>query len=225
MKTVAAISEEEPAGGALVGRPRKGVWITGVTAAVLVVAGVVVYTQRPGGTPVLPASACWGALSAADLAPLVQGSGRATVKEDPTLRFPFSVLGNKQCAIYWKGEKHDILQADFKEEFGDSYRLDRGLEPSRGIQDVDYGAAIPGFVTRQGYTELYLPCARPGPVADGSLLHVAITIYGAPYGRGGPSRRTRQAYVDITYKLAKAAARQIPCTNPISFAARPPVVR
>jgi hypothetical protein len=39
------------------------------------------------------------------------------------------------------------------------------------------------------------------------------------------AERTRQNYVDITYKLARTAVRQLPCTNTLSFAPHPPAAK
>lgn len=217
-------SEQEERGGALVRRPRRWVLIAAAAAIVVTVAGAVIYSQQPKEKLAMPDSACWGILSRADLEPVAGSDGTMIVSTDQSLTGAFHLKELGSCDALWSG-KHDggILFTAFATP---TSLKDAKTQIRPPLVETRWSPQVTAVSSLHG-TELYYACAYPSSITNLLLKfepYVEVQVNGSTKISSHGATEARQAYAAMALKIAKAVARQLPCTNTINFPATAPAV-
>lgn len=190
-------------------------------AAAVAVGAAVVLVLKPWQSVDIPDSACWGTLSRADLVPVAGADGKMIVDSPQSLTGLFHLQGLGMCEAQWNG----------------SQSLFSAFVTPAAPEDIKTYAPQPSVETRwspqvnamssPNGTLLYYACAYPSST-DSAVRkfepYVKVFVSGATRFSSHGETVARQAYALMALKIAKAVARQLPCTNTINFPATAPAV-
>ncbi|MDH6133130.1 hypothetical protein P3T37_002524 [Kitasatospora sp. MAA4] len=199
--------------------------------AVLAAGGVVTGVWwKPWQSVDLPDSACWGSLSTADYKALAGSSGKVGVAQDGEIDGPVAYAAFMgDCRLYEVGRApgYDIVdvQVDSAEtDAGQAYLAPFGDGTAKA---VSFGADADGWITPSGSAvDAYLRCDYQAAIATKETANpfVRVLVSGTLGLSASSAAQVRQARVDIAWKMAKAVAHRLPCSNAVRFADAPPTV-
>ena len=192
-------------------------------AAFVAVAAVVGLWWKPWQSVNLPQSACWGILSKDDLKPLAGADGTAvarisastvvsTLKSGPDQ----GVLPNAQCAVWWN-QNRTLLSINVDPQSAAGMQAE---EDPRSLTQapVNLGSGVV-LLWQQDAVFVYFRCE--GITWTGSP-YAEVQVDGGPFApyrqaEGHASKSEMNAYANIALKVSRAVAKQVPCTNTLTF--------
>ncbi len=199
---------------------RAGIRIT--VAAVVVVAAVVGLWWKPWQSATLPQSACWGMLSRDDLKPLAGADGTAGVRTSGNTPVSLLKSGPKpltlpdaECAVSWNRNKTLLMVSVDPQSTADM----QGAE-EQGLQSQapnNLGSGI--LLLWQGNTVIAF--FRCGGITWPDSPYAEVEVSGGSFPLSGDDqyapKSDMDAYASIALKVSKAIAKQLPCTNTLTF--------
>ncbi|MER7706963.1 hypothetical protein ABTX81_29195 [Kitasatospora sp. NPDC097605] len=195
----------------------------GVAALVLIGGGL--WWWQPWRSADVPASACWGLVTASDLRTLMSDEGKAV--EVPTDADLSGRSAKAECYVGWEPVETDpVVKIEVRQADELSYRLTRDDETGRVGQGwdtvLDFGAGVEAWLQDTHASLLLLKCdsgrsARPGAV------YRQIRVWGGFLDSDLPTRERTQLFADIARRTAAEVVRQEGCPN-VQIADRAPAV-
>jgi hypothetical protein len=205
-----------------------------VLAAVVAVAAIVGLGWKPKQSVHLPQSACWGMLSKDDLKPLAGKNGTAVAKTTETVASVLKpgpkppTFHDADCLVSWN-RKDTLLYLDFgaisSADVQDSEELDR---PSQAPDKLGPGITL---LWQSSGVSLSFPCTGvTWPYLYSPDVQVFVGGGNAPAGykltgAGLAPESAMNAYASIALKVSKAIAKQLPCTNTLTFPQSAPSIK
>ncbi|MGC0312489.1 hypothetical protein [Kitasatospora acidiphila] len=198
-----------------------------ILAAALTISGSIWWFDRPSQSVSLPPNTCWGELTQADYSILAGRSGKATPVNDGSIDY---AIGDApvECGLMWSTQRiGGMLAVEINRGNGTGYdnaQFEMTTRKAGTPHPVNFGPEIEGWYGdgNRSATLLYLRCDYPGATDPNPV--VAITVTGAIGLSAAPRAEVRQAYADISLKIAKAIARRIPCKNNVPLPDKAPIL-
>ncbi|MBD0689540.1 hypothetical protein [Streptomyces sp. CBMA123] len=219
-------------------RRRWAPWSAGVLGVALI-AGSVLWVWRPWRSLEIPRSACWSALSEADLKPLAGAYGTVSeVAPRPRIQTPTSPQENEirsnACQLSWHGDdgRQGRLLAVRVDPAWSGIDADRAQDTARDrrVTPLDGGPGAAWLATADGShrVRLYVRCDFQVPAATDPKHRTAPPYFRVDVGSDGvvaaPSEQGSRAYGDIALKIARAAAAEYRCTNQVQLPTTAPAM-
>ncbi|MFF2949854.1 hypothetical protein ACFVVU_00680 [Kitasatospora sp. NPDC057965] len=199
--------------------------VAALVTALVLIGGGLWWWQQPSKSTDVPASACWGLVTADDLRTLMHDDGKA-------VKTPFSsgdLSGRSvkaECEVEWQPAQQDhVVEIGVAQIEEDYYRATRNHETEMagtGQNTVlDFGAGVEGWLQPFNSLLLLLRCDNGRP-AQPRRVYRQIHLSG---GRdsGLPERERLQLFTDLARRTAAEIVRQEGCPD-VRIAERAPVV-
>ncbi|MFJ2867641.1 hypothetical protein [Kitasatospora sp. NPDC087314] len=200
-------------------RTRRRRWLAIIGLPVVAAAGVGAWVWKPWQSVNLPESACWSVVTKADLKPLADDDGTATVDSSGDLsgRMPYP-----DCRIYWNGAKHKpLLSVTVLHPSDTVYNHVLGLgKPGTPLdpRPIELGAGVTGWITRDANVDLVYRCDA-ADAADSPFREILVS--GGPVSGDSHSASVREAHVGLAWRTAAAAIRAEGCRSAALVASQP----
>ncbi len=194
-----------------------------VTALVLVGGGL--WWWQPWKSADVPASACWGVVTAGDLRTLMSDEGKAV--EAPTDTDLSGRSARAECYVSRKPDRTDpVVRIEVRQVDERSYRLTRDGETEwvgTGENRVlDFGAGVEGWLKDNHSSLLLLKCDS-GRSGRQAAVYRQVLVWGGFLDSDLPERERTQLFVDLARRTAAEVVRQEGCPD-VRIADRAPAV-
>ncbi|MFB6887765.1 hypothetical protein ACFCX4_00410 [Kitasatospora sp. NPDC056327] len=201
-------------------------------AAVVVLAlvgGGLWWWGEPSKSENVPASACWGLVTAGDLRTLTDGTGEAGEVAPITPTDLSGRAAKAACTIDRRPSKSGALVEILVSQLDEAaYRAARDHETERAGTGknavLDFGAGIDGWRREAFDLYLLLRCDNGRPAEPGAVYR-EIYLSSAEFTLSvdPPARERTQIFADIAHRTAAEIVRQEGCPG-VQVAERPPLV-
>ncbi|MFE2107845.1 hypothetical protein ACFXAF_18555 [Kitasatospora sp. NPDC059463] len=201
--------------------------VAALVTVLVLVGGGLWWWQRPSGSADVPASACWGLVTAGDLRTLMDNTGKAS-EEAPITPTDLSGLAAKaDCKVSREPRESPPLVQIMVDQLDEaSYRaaLDHETERAGAGKNavLDFGVGVDGWRQETFSLYLLLRCDNGRPARPGTIYR-EIYLWGTNFSVDPASLERTQLYVDIAHRTAREIVRQEGCPD-VRIGERAPVV-